>query len=216
MQGDCTRSPCLNLQVRYGTKDGMMWIFGYLQLCVFGIFASVSGDFDLTLGFDNFEDNGKPPSGEVYHRITTLPHWVRRPVGEIKNEQATLRSIKAASATFAISRMILFVQYLVVLYYARKHRRPLKPIFWHLGGLLISAILWWSALAVSFSTSSEAAVARISLWTTGLAFEFACMGAAAATQPAYKLDLEYWAERFSALTLIVLGEGSAYHSLRDR
>jgi hypothetical protein len=187
----------------------MMWVFGYLQLCVFGIFASVSGDFDLTLGFGNFEDNGKAPSEEEYHRFTTLDHWVRRPVGEIKNEQATLRALKAASATFAISRMILLVQYLVVLYYARKHRRTLKPIFWYLVGLSISAILWWSALAVSFSSTQHAAIARITLWTTGLAFEFVSMGAAAATQPAYKLDLEYWAERFSALTLIVLGEGSA-------
>lgn len=186
----------------------MMWIFGYLQLCVFGVFAAVSGDFDLTMGFSNFEDNGQIPDAEEFHRITSMNHWIRRPSGELRNAQATLRSLKAASATFATSRVILFIQYLIVLYFAKKNKRDKKPLYWHLGGLLMSAMLWYGALATAFFESRSAGVVRIVLWTLGLAFEFSCMAAAAATQPAYRLDLEYWAERFSALTLIVLGEGS--------
>lgn len=185
-----------------------MWIFGYLQLCVFGVFAAVSGDFDLTMGFANFQDNGKYPTEHQYETITEWKHWIRRPAGELKNAQATLRSLQAASATFATSRVIVMIQYLIVLYYARKHKRDKKPLYWHIGGLLTSACLWYAAFATSFSESHGAGVARLVLWIAGLAFEFACMAAAAATQPAYRLDLEYWAERFSALTLIVLGEGS--------
>lgn len=186
----------------------MMWIFGYLQLCVFGVFAAVSGDFDLTMGFSNFEDNGKVPNAHQYENITEMKHWIRRPAGELRNAEATLRSLKAASATFATSRLILVIQYLIVLYFAKKNKRDKKPLYWHIGGLLTSACLWYGAFATAFSESQGAGIARLVLWTTGLAFEFSCMAAAAATQPAYRLDLEYWAERFSALTLIVLGEGS--------
>lgn len=185
-----------------------MWIFGYLQLCVFGVFAAVSGDFDLTMGFSSFEDNGKLPDDHQYEWLTGRNHWIRRPAGQLKNASATLRSLKSASAVFATSRMILMVQYVIVLYYAKKHKRDKKPLYWHLGGLATSACLWYGAFAASFFESRGMGVARIVLWTTGLAFEFACMAAAAATQPAYRLDLEYWAERFSALTLIVVGEGS--------
>lgn len=186
----------------------MMWLFGYLQLCVFGVFAAVSGDFDLTMGFASFEDNGRVPDEETFHRLTALKHYIRRPAGELKNAEATLRSLKAASFVFATSRLILFVQYLIVLHFAKKHKRDKKPIYWHLGGLVVSSFLWYGAFATAFFESQTAGIIRIALWTTGLAFEFFCMAAAAATQPAYRLDLEYWAERFSALTLIVLGEGS--------
>lgn len=186
----------------------MMWLFGYMQLCVFGVFAAVSGDFDLTMGFASFEDNGHVPDEEAFHRLTTLKHWIRRPTGEIRNASATLRSLKAASFVFATSRLILFVQYLIVLHFAKKHKRDKKPLYWHLGGLLASSFLWYGAFATAFFESPTAGIIRIVLWTTGLAFEFCCMVVAAATQPAYRLDLEYWAERFSALTLIVLGEGS--------
>jgi hypothetical protein len=188
----------------------MMWLFGYLQLCVFGVFASVSGDFDLTMGFASFEDTGKVPDQETFHRLTTLKHWFRRPAGHMRNASSTLRCLKAASATFATSRLILFIQYLIVLHFAKKNKRDKKPLYWHLGGLLVSFFLWYGAFAAAFFDSRAAAIVRILLWTTGLAFEFFCMCAAAATQPAYRLDLEYWAERFSALTLIVLGEGSKF------
>lgn len=190
-----------------------MWLFGYLQLCVFGVFASVSGDFDLGIGFATFEDTGKVPDEETFHRLTTLKHWFRQPPEHKRSSTATLRSLKAASATFATSRLILFVQYLIVLHFAKKNKRDKKPLYWHLGGLLVSSFLWYGAFAAAFFDNQGAAIARLLLWTTGLAFEFFCMSAAAASQPAYRLDLEYWAERFSALTLIVLGEGSAYFLL---
>jgi hypothetical protein len=197
--------------VRYGTKDGLMWVFSYLQLCVFGIFASVSGDFDLTVGFDSFEASGGPINEEEYTELTTVAHWVRHPIGELGNTSASLRSLKTASATFATSRLILFVQYAIVFYYAKKNKRETKPIFWHLGGLFVSSMLWFGALAASFHATPSEGIARIALWATGLAFEFLCMAGAASSQ-SHKIDLEYWAERFSAVTLIVLGEGSKANS----
>lgn len=197
-------------QVRYGSKDGTLWIFGYLQLCVFGIMAAVSGDFDLAIGTKLFEDSGKPPSHHEYEELVTQQHWVRRPAGDLKNASATLRSLTAASGAFAVSRTILILQYLIVLYFARKHKRTKdqRAIYWHIGGLTASALMWYAAMGVSFHNTTGTAVARICLWATGLLFELLCMVAAAMAQSAHKLDLEYWAERFSALTLIVLGEGS--------
>lgn len=188
----------------------MMWIFGYFQLCVFGIMAAVSGDFDLSMGTDSFEDSGKAPTHAQFEEYIDIGHWVTRPAGELKNASATLRSLTAASGAFAISRTILLIQYLIVLHFARKHQRSRdqKAIYWHIGGLFVSASMWFAALGVSFSDSRATAIARMTLWAVGLVFEFLCMGAAALAQSAHKLDLEYWAERFSALTLIVLGEGS--------
>lgn len=188
----------------------MLWILGYLQLCVFGIFAAVSGDFDLTLGLTSFDDSGEPPSAEQYHRLTTVPHWIRKPPGGMRNASATARSLMSASGTFAVSRCILLVQYCIVYHYARKHKRTKdqRALYWHIGGTLFSSAMWFSAMAISFVDGKASGIGRIALWTAGLAFEFLCMVAAALTQPAYKLDLEYWAERFSALTLIVIGEGS--------
>lgn len=185
-----------------------MWIFSYLQLCVFGVFAVISGDFDLTIGFSSFEDNGNLPDNDQYKRLTDLDNWIRRSPGEIRTAYATLRSLKAASATFAVSRIILIMQYLIVLYYAREHNRDKRPLYWHLGGLIVSASLWFGAFAASFFNTRGTAITRIVLWSAGIVVEFACMATASAVQPDYHLDLEYWAERFSALTLIVLGEGS--------
>lgn len=183
-----------------------MWIFGYLQLCVYGAWAAISGDFDLS-----FRLNEAFESQENYAK-QDLNHHYFQPQSFATSPAATQRSFKVASGTFATSRIILLLQYAIVLHFAKKHKRQLAPIYCNMLGCLLSGAFWFTAMGLSFRDSEGVRIARIVLWVVGLAVEFGGMVVAAVVQPGLRLDLEYWAERFSALTLIVLGEGSELRS----
>lgn len=180
----------------------MIWIFGYLQLCVYGAWAAISGDFDLSFGLT-----------KEYHEqeeleLHNIMHHYFRPENFVESPAATRRSFKVASGVFAASRVVLLCQYLIVLYFARKQRRPCRPIYYNMLGCTLSGLCWFAAVGLSYYDAEAFAISRIVLWALGLVVELAGMIMAAVVQPSINLDLEYWAERFSALTLIVLGEGS--------
>lgn len=74
-------------------------------------------------------------------------------------------------------------------------------------GLTASATLWAIGFGLSFSSDRPQSIARISLWSIGLAIEFLATAVSSAHSTALRIELEYWAERFAALTLIIIGEG---------
>lgn len=66
---------------------------------------------------------------------------------------------------------------------------------------------WTISLGASFSSERSVNIIRICFWVLGLVIETAFTLLAAASSSALLIDLEWWAERFAALTLIVIGEG---------
>lgn len=182
--------------VRYGSQDRMSWFFGFLNLLVYGYIAASSGNFDVSFGlYPELEEN------------LNVPQYVER-IGEATEDPSAIRrSLLAASAVYAISRFLLLIQYIIILFHAKRAGHSLRPMLVTMTGLVVSGALWFGAMGADFTTSRPHAIARLCLWVAGLVIEFSCLIVSSSSSKALYYELEYWTERFAALTLIVIGEG---------
>lgn len=114
------------------------------------------------------------------------------------------RALKAVSGILAISKCLLLLQYCVPLYFAHRARRPIRPILLCMVGIVINAACWFGALGASFSHDKAGTIARIALWSVGLLTEWLFVYVSVTRKGAVHFELEYYAERMSALTLIML------------
>lgn len=138
-----------------------------------------------------------------------MPQLVSRVTMQEPDHPADIeRAVRAVSGIFAASRGLLLVQYLIPLVFAYRARQPLRAIAFNMLGIAISAVCWFGALGTSFGHNKASAIARISLWTVGIAAEWFFTYLSVTMDGGPHFELEYFCERFNALTLIVLGEGS--------
>lgn len=160
--------------VRYGGKDGLMWIIAYLQLGIFGAFAAVSGDFNISLGI-------VPGWGQELENDFQwqLPHYVRIATTSLDEIVATKRAYAVFAFAFALSRLLLALQYGIVRHFAKKQGRDTASPNRDLLAALVSAALWFGAIGASFSESSGAGTTRIVLWTVGILVELISVAFAA-------------------------------------
>ena len=196
--------------MRYYYPDGFMWVIGYAQLCIYEAYAASAGAFDL--GFDTAAELPDKPAIENWHR----PHYVWKQPGEPSSAEAVLRSFFIASIVYACSRVVLIIQYLIVLYYARKRGLTNHSLSITISVLLASAFLWFVAAGLCTCQGRVVAITRITLWAAGLLAEFANCFHSMTTTRAHAVDLAYYYDRLQSLTLIVMGEGiiGAFASFR--
>jgi hypothetical protein len=191
--------------VRFSHTDSFTWLYSFLNLLVYGYIAASSGHFSVTYGF--FPDT--QISQEQQAALEDTPQYVERVgVPEAENGDPTRVSLQGVSAVYAISRVILMAQYIRVYIMARRAKKNPLAIVYTISGLAISACCFCGALGVSgLPTTRAKAFARLSLWIVGLFTEFVTLVMSSATSRAIFYELDYWAERFAAVVLIILGEG---------
>jgi hypothetical protein len=179
---------------------------------VYGYIAASSGHFSVTYGlFPETHD-----SLEEQATLEDTPQYVERVgIPEAENGDPIRVSLQAVSSVYAISRMILLVQYIRLYIMARRAKKTPQAIVYTALGLVITAGCFYGAVGVStYPITRGKAIARLSLWIVGLVTEFIGLVMSSATSQAIFYVLDYWAERFAAVVLIILGEGRTCCCLR--
>lgn len=189
--------------VRFSNKDGLTWFYSFLNLLVYGYIAASSGNFQITYGL--FPNAIEADASE----LQDVPLYVER-IGapEPISGDSIQVSLQAVSAVYAISRLLLALQYGRIFIMARRAKKSTAPVVYSVTGLLLSCACFSSAFGVSFGTITRGkAIARLGLWSLGLTIDFSSLLLSSSTSKAIYYQLEYWAERHAAVVLIVLGEG---------
>lgn len=131
----------------------------------------------------------------------------RNAAAEVEAEGPVRSSLRAVSTIILVLRLLLLARYLYMYTRARKVQAPLRFIKLVMVGLAMSSLCWTIALATSYSAARSVNIARVSFWVLGLNIETVFTIIAAASSSALLIELEWWAERMAALTLIIIGEG---------
>ncbi|KAL7008309.1 hypothetical protein EMMF5_002038 [Cystobasidiomycetes sp. EMM_F5] len=183
--------------VRFGSKDVVNDAFVFLHLLAFGVLAAVSGNFVVGYGLSHQEESPN---------LENVPIFIQRGESEGSSDLQQ-RSLLAASGVFFVLRILLLLRYAWMYTRAKKAGVARHSVLIVMLGLTASATLWAIGFGLSFSSDRPQSIARISLWSIGLAIEFLATAVSSAHSTALRIELEYWAERFAALTLIIIGEG---------
>ena len=171
--------------------------FLFIQLCLFGGLASYSAAFTVAFGFS--------------HSTHDLPQgvyaWVQPRETQVITEDDRQRAIQAASTIYAISRIVLILQYAIVTVQAWRKDVKVRPMLIVMVGLAISCGMWAGAAVCDSHGSPRWATIRICLWVFGLFIEFGLTIWALQWEKHYEDDASFFLERFNALTIIIIGEG---------
>jgi len=188
--------------VRFGGEktDGVAVFWTFLQLVIYGMLAAVAGTFHIGYGLPAHSNPLPNPQ---------LPPWVA-PVTQVASSSMVKRSLKVTFGVFAISRFLLFIQYGIVMAQAQRAGRSRRPAFFAMCGLFASGAIFFGAMAASwdkFGDSQAGAITRIILFGIGWLLEYMATISSVLSSSSILIELEYWTERFAALTLVILGEG---------
>lgn len=189
--------------VRFSSQDGLSWLYSFSNLLIYGYIAASSGNFQITYGLN---PDAEPSQVEESENI---PQYVDR-IGapEPASDKPVRVSLQAVSAVYAISRMLMVMQYGRIFIMAHRAKKSTAAIVYSCIGLIVSAACFYGAMGSSFGMVTRGkAIARLTLWSVGLAVEFSGLLLSSTTSKAIYYELEYWAERHAAVVLIVLGEG---------
>lgn len=199
-----SRSPVSQtyFDVRFSREDGLTWFYSFLNLLTYGYIAASSGNFRITYGLF-------PTSEESEVEFEDIPQYVDRVGLPEPTDGAPIQvSLQAVSSVYAISRLLLVLQYARLYVMARKAKKNTQAIVYSVAGLIVSSACFYAALGASFGTITRPkAIARICLWVVGLTADFIGLVTSSCTSKAIYYELGYWAERHAAVVLIVLGEG---------
>lgn len=122
------------------------------------------------------------------------------------------RSFLTTTIAYACSRALLMAQYIVLVPLGAKANRPVKGIILSAGIIGFSMIL--VIVAAALPPSSQAVVAaRVALLFAAILIEFVGEAVVSSLKSHTRCNAEQVAERMSALTLIILGEGASSPSL---
>lgn len=167
----------------------------------FAYIAAVSGAFDISNGLSPKEE------ADVTGTDETSPSYVSRLGESYANPVVAQQSPLIISAVYAVIKLVLAVRYIRMAYYAKRANFSTRSILTSLRGLLATVTCFWIAFGLSYTVDRPHAIARIVMWSMGLAIEFASMYLSSLDSRALRIETSYFCERFAAFTLIVIGEG---------
>jgi len=168
--------------VRFRQSDTLNRLAAILQLSIFASLSAFTAEFDITAGLGSSQPNQFDNETKI---IQT--HLNFSTVGSVHQhsfpeDDISVLHFKGISMTMALSRLLLMVQYLIVLAYAL-YRRPgpisIRSFFTtstalitHIVSLLFSAALFFAAFGVVRNNpSTQDNIAKIVLWYTALTVE---------------------------------------------
>ncbi|KAB5588750.1 Transmembrane protein [Ceratobasidium theobromae] len=196
----------LSYNINFYTDDWFHLFCIFLQLVTFGSLAATTKDFDIT---NYIEQSPGEESIESYDLTTMSPE-------RFKAERLAKVSFQVIALTFALSRVLLLIQYMKVLVCAkRKSKSGSIPVWFFLipASLFISTGLFFGAYDVTRRRSGRmpsGAGLKFGLWGLGLLIEML----AHAWQ--FQMPIKGWvrlrshgsiAKRLNDITTIILGEG---------
>ena len=178
--------------VRFETGDVIHRIFKFLQLLLLAAFAAFAGRFDVYYGFPNDMGLESDYSNPSYSVRTT-----------------GFFSFRGMTLVYIISRGILALQYLLLYFYARRKSYPASNQFlFQVGALVVSGCMWIGSYFLEGDDVNYAMrIAKFGLWYGGVGIELASTILIWLFCRVTGFRRTHLAERFSTLTLLILGEG---------
>jgi low temperature requirement protein LtrA len=177
--------------VRFETGDIIHRVFKFIQLLLLAAFAAFAGRFDVYYGFPDdigLEDNSNPSYSE-------------RATGFF--------SFRGMTIVYIVSRAVLALQYLLLYFYARRKSYPASNQFlFQIGSLVVSGCMWIGSYFLEGDGVSDAMrIAKFGLWYGGIGLELVSTILIWLFCRVTGFRRTHLTERFSTLTLLILGEG---------
>ncbi|KZS89234.1 hypothetical protein SISNIDRAFT_458965 [Sistotremastrum niveocremeum HHB9708] len=191
--------------IRFRQSDWLHRGFAFLNLALFGALAAFTNNFDITTGltpafnpelFDSVAALGTTDGATIQAQM-------------YRDALIPILNAKGISVCMALSRVVLLLQYLLVLLYSRPAHRP--GIMVHLSSLIASILCYTTAflLLLEESTSSTRPrnIAKLVLWFLPLLLECILHFKANNKIGRVRYSAEAMYNRSSVLFIIILGAG---------
>jgi len=168
--------------------------------------SAFTSDFNVFSGL--LQDSEDKLTGPVNFNINQ-PDINSVVLSSLKRDRLPSLNAKGISITMACSRMLLFIQYGVVLYYSNKtHRDYRRSIMIHMGTLLFSFMAYLIAFGVGgYYPTSAADIAKIFLWFAPLVIEIGSYFYIIDRFKYVEIQSKPLHKRSAFLFIVVLGQG---------
>ncbi|KAL1408140.1 hypothetical protein Q8F55_004943 [Vanrija albida] len=178
----------VHYDVRYEAEDTFHRFFKALQIVLFVYIGAASGGWN---------------PGKMI-QVTDVAETDEDAIRQLLHDQAA-ESFLTIVLAFAVNRVILFIQYLVVIWSGRRAGRPTLGPWMSAAACVLSCALSIVAAAVPVKTNGIKYM-KLALFYVGIAVEVAGMGLQhlVVNTPVPVVEI---AERYGALSLVIIGEG---------
>ncbi|KAF8882722.1 hypothetical protein BD779DRAFT_913545 [Infundibulicybe gibba] len=186
---------------RFRTRDWIHRIFSGTQFIIFCAMATFTSNFDIFQGIIRKEVPA--PVGPVDFQLNNTSF---DSVFSLNLREAQLPVIndKGIAVTMGCSRLLLFLQYLIVFTTAPSHPKSLRL---HLITLLLSSITYFASIAfIGDHPSETSSILKICFWFAPMMLEIISHFAIARIKD-HEYNSKSVAKRSATLFIVVLGEG---------
>jgi low temperature requirement protein LtrA len=190
--------------LRYRQADWLHRIWVFLQLLVFSSLAAFTRNFDITNGIS--VDKDKAATDQLLLDFQDSPSDLS--ATKFRDTRLPRLNARGLSAAMALSRMLLLLQYVIVLHHARYIRRG--PIWTHIISVTFSAACYvaaFIALQKKRDVSEKVAIVKIGLWYFPVLVEVIAHFVANTLTGHVRYSTKGIIDRSGTLFIIILGGG---------
>ncbi|KZS87439.1 hypothetical protein SISNIDRAFT_491012 [Sistotremastrum niveocremeum HHB9708] len=196
---------------RFRHRDILHCIFAFLTFIVYGGLAAFTGDFDITDGLSDDSDS-ETQQVQKFEQDFGIIDQSTIDAEQFRSSRLPSLNARGICLVMGLSRVLLLVQHLRLLYLAPKEQR--RPLKWHCGGLIFSMAAFFTTYGVlRHSNSAVSNGIKIALWYAAIVVEVAThyMANRDEDKDLDRASIPYrsapLSKRISELFIIILGAG---------